>query len=311
MSTCSHRTLRLSRGRNAPKIDHFTTQVVPVGRSVRSAAQFVSRKYSPSCSVKTIARAPSRSSTSKSGARFPRQQRLQPPVPQLLVPDTNQQQQQRRVDRQAAEDVESKPSTSQKAATPPPPGRGIPPMLRFTKDRELQCGRVAMFGWAASILGELVTGKGALAQIGIETGLPLRETEPLVLLFILSNIILPLLPASGQFVEAKKPWWKEEEEARAEARRRGPLTVDDFWDFLAFQLGLSKENELLIGRLAQLGFATSLVGEALTGMGPLAQVRMEENLPMQQIEPLIGLCCVFFFLASLSPGTGEFKDDDP
>lgn len=37
--------------------------------------------------------------------------------------------------------------------------------------------------------------------------------------------------------------------------------------------GFTKENELFVGRVAQLGFAASLIGETLTGKGPLEQVR--------------------------------------
>jgi hypothetical protein len=36
--------------------------------------------------------------------------------------------------------------------------------------------------------------------------------------------------------------------------------------------GFTKENELFVGRVAQLGFAAALVGEAVTGVGPLAQL---------------------------------------
>ena len=36
--------------------------------------------------------------------------------------------------------------------------------------------------------------------------------------------------------------------------------------------GFTKENELFVGRVAQLGFAAALIGEAVTGVGPLAQL---------------------------------------
>jgi hypothetical protein len=39
------------------------------------------------------------------------------------------------------------------------------------------------------------------------------------------------------------------------------------------KLGFTKENELFVGRLAMIGFASSLLGEILTGKGALAQVR--------------------------------------
>jgi hypothetical protein len=40
--------------------------------------------------------------------------------------------------------------------------------LGFTKENELFVGRAAMLGFAFSLIGELLTGKGALAQLGYE-----------------------------------------------------------------------------------------------------------------------------------------------
>lgn len=51
----------------------------------------------------------------------------------------------------------------------------------FTKENELFVGRVAMLGFAASLLGEAVTGQGILAQLNLETGIPIYEAEPLLL----------------------------------------------------------------------------------------------------------------------------------
>ena len=56
-----------------------------------------------------------------------------------------------------------------------------PVTLGFTKSNELFVGRMAMLGFASSLIGEILTGNGPLAQFDIETGLPLFDTEPLVL----------------------------------------------------------------------------------------------------------------------------------
>jgi photosystem II protein len=53
-------------------------------------------------------------------------------------------------------------------------------MFGFTKSNELFVGRLAQLGIAFSIIGEIITGKGALAQLNIETGVPVSEIEPLV-----------------------------------------------------------------------------------------------------------------------------------
>jgi len=56
--------------------------------------------------------------------------------------------------------------------------------IGFTKENELFVGRVA-----ASLLGEAVTGKGILAQLNLETGIPITEAEPLLLFFILFTLL--------------------------------------------------------------------------------------------------------------------------
>ena len=74
--------------------------------------------------------------------------------------------------------------------------------------------------------------------------------------------------------------------------------------------GFTKANELFVGRLAQLGFAFSLIGEIITGKGALAQLNIETGVPINEIEPLVLLNVVFFFLAAVNPGTGKFITDE-
>lgn len=61
-------------------------------------------------------------------------------------------------------------------------------------------GRLAQLGIVFSIIGEIVTGKGALAQLNIETGVPVNEIEPLVLFNVIFFFIAALNPGSGKFV---------------------------------------------------------------------------------------------------------------
>ena len=55
----------------------------------------------------------------------------------------------------------------------------------------------------ASLLGEALTGKGTLAQFDIETGIPLTETEPLLIFFILFTLLgaIGALGDRGKFVD--------------------------------------------------------------------------------------------------------------
>ncbi|XVE60325.1 hypothetical protein DITRI_Ditri05aG0119900 [Diplodiscus trichospermus] len=179
--------------------------------------------------------------------------------------------------------------------------------IGFTKQNELFVGRVAMLGFAASLLGEAITGKGILAQLNLETGIPIYEAEPLLLFFILFTLLgaIGALGDRGRFVDdpptglegAVIPPGKGIRSALG-LKEGGPL------------FGFTKSNELFVGRLAQLGIAFSLIGEIVTGKGALAQLNIETGIPINEIEPLVLLNVVFFFLAAINPGTGKFLTDE-
>ncbi|KAJ4952313.1 hypothetical protein NE237_029145 [Protea cynaroides] len=175
--------------------------------------------------------------------------------------------------------------------------------IGFTKENELFVGRVAMIGFAASLLGEGITGKGILAQLNIETGVPIYEAEPLLLFFILFTLLgaIGALGDRGRFVDdppagierAVIPPGKGFRSALG-LSEKGPL------------FGFTKANELFVGRLAQLGFAFSLIGEIITGKGALAQLNIETGVPVNELEPLVLFNVAFFLFAALNPGTGKF-----
>lgn len=55
-------------------------------------------------------------------------------------------------------------------------------------------------GIAFSIIGEIITGKGALAQLNIETGVPITEIEPLILFNVVFFFLAAINPGTGTFV---------------------------------------------------------------------------------------------------------------
>lgn len=98
--------------------------------------------------------------------------------------------------------------------------------------------------------------------------------------------------------------------------------LNENWDFYSLKklvqcwwclgplFGFTKANELFVGRLAQLGFAFALIGEIITGKGALAQLNIETGVPINEIEPLVLLNVLFFFIAAVNPGTGKFITDE-
>jgi len=182
-----------------------------------------------------------------------------------------------------------------------------PISLGFTKSNELFVGRMAMLGFAASLLGEILTGRGALAQFDLETGLPLFDTEPLVLGLIAFNLFAAFAPGKGKFIPDM-----EESSSRKKGALQDPsislATPGKF--FGVSRVGFTKENELFVGRVAQLGFAASLIGEVITGQGPLAQLNLETGIPLADAEPLLLFSIVLLGLTAVNEGSGKFVDEE-
>ncbi|KAM0939961.1 putative chlorophyll A-B binding protein [Dioscorea sansibarensis] len=181
--------------------------------------------------------------------------------------------------------------------------------IGFTKQNELFVGRVAMIGFAASLLGEAITGKGILAQLNLETGIPIYEAEPLLLFFILFTLLgaIGALGDRGRFVDDPAPPTGLEKAVIPPGKSfRSALGLKEGGPLFGF----TKSNELFVGRLAQLGIAFSLIGEIITGKGALGQLNIETGVPIGEIEPLVLFNVAFFFFAALNPGTGKFVTDE-
>lgn len=181
------------------------------------------------------------------------------------------------------------------------------PRLGFTKSNELFVGRLAMLGFASSLIGELLTGKGALAQFGYEVGLDTIQVDWFIVALIGFNLVAALLPTSGTFV----PEEVESLQERPKGALQNPkITIFEPKKFFGItQFGFTKANELFVGRMAQLGFAASLIGEVYTGKGPLAQFDFETGIPLQDTEFGLLVFIAFFLLAAVNEGTGKFVDE--
>ncbi|VAH66456.1 unnamed protein product [Triticum turgidum subsp. durum] len=186
----------------------------------------------------------------------------------------------------------TKAAPAKKVAAPKPKTEdgifGTSGGIGFTKENELFVGRVAMIGFAASILGEAITGKGILSQLNLETGIPIYEAEPLLLFFILFTLLgaIGALGDRGRFVD-EQPTGLDKAVIAPGKGFRSALGLSEGGPLFGF----TKSNELFVGRLAQLGIAFSII----------------------EIEPLVLFNVVFFFIAAINPGTGKFisgEEDD-
>jgi photosystem II 22kDa protein len=137
----------------------------------------------------------------------------------------------------------------------------VPVTLGFTKSNELFVGRMAMLGFAAATLGEVITGKGALAQFNIETGVPITDIDGVVAAIVVFNIFAALLPAKGKLVLPEEDVVDNRPKGSLQDPSISMLQPKKFFGFSGF--GFTKANELFVGRMAQLGFAFSLIGGML------------------------------------------------
>jgi photosystem II 22kDa protein len=145
-----------------------------------------------------------------------------------------------------------------------------------------------------------------LSQLNIETGVPITDLDGIVVGLIAFNLLAALLPASGKLVLPE-----EELESRPKGALQDPtisiLQPKKFFGISGF--GFTKANELFVGRMAQLGFAAALLGEALTGLGPLGQLGIETGIPLNEAEPLLLFSIAFTLFAAINEGDGKFVDE--
>ena len=134
----------------------------------------------------------------------------------------------------------------------------------------------------------------------------ITDLDGIVVGLIAFNLIAALLPASGKLVLPE-----EELESRPKGSLQDPsisiLQPKKFFGISGF--GFTKENELFVGRVAQLGFAAALLGEALTGLGPLGQLGLETGIPLNEAEPLLLFSIAFTLFAAINEGSGKFVEE--
>jgi len=152
---------------------------------------------------------------------------------------------------------------------------------------------------ASSLLGEIATGKGALGQLQLELGLPSYGVDLLVLGILGYSLAGAFNPAT----------YSESNQRDVKKRNPGPTnkgkTVypDSPGEYFGTtEFGFSKKNEVFVGRTAQLGFLASVIGEKVTGLGPLQQFGFETGIPVGQASIGLLIFIAFFLVAAVFTG---------
>jgi photosystem II protein len=188
----------------------------------------------------------------------------------------------------------------------------------FTKTNELFVGRMAMLGIASSTLGELLTGKGALGQLGLETGLPVFELDWTILAVVGFNLLAALWPVREGDKDARGSGsgGTNQVKENTDGESTSTSTVEsnttntgiskaDFARLFSIKSLASKEREVFVGRVAQIGFAASLLGEGLTGKGILAQFNVETGIAVGDLKIFLAVFVVLTLIASVWDGEEE------
>lgn len=76
------------------------------------------------------------------------------------------------------------------------------------------------------------------------------------------------------------------------------------------QPAFTRRREALVGRLAMVGFASALIGEIITGRGPLGQLQLELGLPSVGVDLLVAGIIAYSFIGGLRPGSPTFSEEN-
>lgn len=169
--------------------------------------------------------------------------------------------------------VAKRPNNSQPARKAPLAGFEI----GFTPDNEVFVGRLAMLGFASSVVGEYLSGgQGVLSQLGYTLGLQQQQVGLFLAGLIGFNLVASLLPGSATFKPTTQQRQQQDEEPVGPLQDPRITLLQPAKFFGVNNWGFTAKNELFAGRIAQLGFLAAILGEVTTGLGPVGQLSAGE-----------------------------------
>ncbi|CAL8466739.1 g6275 [Coccomyxa elongata] len=140
--------------------------------------------------------------------------------------------------------------------------------------KERFVGRLIVLVLGAVLIGERITGKGAVQALDHAVGVPLWEIEPLLGAIVVGLLIAALYPRRRQLVQ--------------DAQRR----KKEFGDWLA-------DAQVWVRRLACVSLASTIVVEVVTGKGALALLDIETGVEtLSEIEAGAAFLIMLFLTAA-------------
>jgi len=154
--------------------------------------------------------------------------------------------------------------------------------IGFTPSNEVLLGRLSMLGFGSAVVGEFLSGQGPLAQLGYELGLQQEQVGIFLAGLIGFNLVASLLPNSATFKQQPQ----QQDFAAGPLQDPTITLLQPAKFFNVTNWGFTPQNELFAGRLAALGMVAAIVGELVTGLGPVGQLSAgEEGLCKMLLQP--------------------------
>lgn len=173
-------------------------------------------------------------------------------------------------------------------------------------DAELNLGRSAMLGFAATTIVDASTTLGPIEQlIGEEKSIVAHVVNPINLVkdalevtgLYVESVILVWVFLSGVFLLGVMSGLRTPKTSTSSGVHAKADIIKLAW---IEQVRENKKWELFNGRLAMLGITASFIGDYLLAEGPLEQVSQELGVPVidQEIFALVFLSAASFLLVS-------------